>query len=100
MMKKVVLALILALVCGTAYCGEVGLPLERIALPEVGSGGCLVCIWDESAGAWLQGFEAYDHAGAYDFQLPSWNRWYWIGLWDESAGKYVFGKWIGHFVSG
>jgi hypothetical protein len=95
-MKKTMLVSILLVLCANAFSGTVGLPLERVALPDV-QGNHLVCIWDETAGQWLHGFESYSHAGSYDFQLPEWGNWYWIGLWDEAAGEYVFGKWIGHF---
>lgn len=82
--------------CLSAIGGVVGLPTEEIALPAV-QGDHLVCIWDEEAQEWLHAFEDYDHAGSYGFQLPEWGKWYWIGLWDEAAGDYVFGKWVGHF---
>ncbi len=97
-MKKSIWAAVLLIVGGNAVAGVVGLPAERVALPAV-QGEHLVCIWDETAGAWLQAFESYDHAGNYNFQLPEWGRWYWVGLWDSSSGSYVFGKWIGHFVT-
>lgn len=97
-MKKTFIAIALLLICGHVWGGELGLPEEQIALPAV-QGNYLVCVWDENSGQWLQGFEVYDHAGAYDFQIPSWDRWYWIGLWDASSKQYVFGKWIGHFLT-
>jgi hypothetical protein len=97
-MKKLALAIIVTLFCAKAFSGTLGLPLERLALPEV-SGTYLVCIWDQSASTWLQDFETYDHAGIYDFQVPSWGKWYWVGLWDDANGEYVYGKWIGHFLS-
>lgn len=95
-MKKVCLAVVLFVVCASAFAGQVGLPLEKLALPEV-QGNHLICVWDQGAGAWVSGFESYDHNGVYDFQLPEWGKWYWVGLWDEVAGEYVYGKWIGHF---
>ncbi len=97
-MKKSILAALLLIVCGNAFSGVVGVPAEHVALPVV-QGEHLVCIWDETTGAWLQAFESYDHSGSYEFQLPEWGRWYWVGLWDSAAGEYVFGKWIGHFVT-
>ncbi|MEE9368642.1 MAG: hypothetical protein V3V05_07220 [Pontiella sp.] len=95
-MKKTILASILLVVCANSFSGLVGLPKEKVALPIV-QGSHLVCVWDEAAGNWLSGFENYDHTGVYDFQIPEWGTWYWIGLWDEAAGEYVVGKWIGHF---
>ena len=97
MMKKNTLMLIVFVLGMAAFGGQVGLPLERLAIPEV-QGSHLVCIWDESAGAWLQGFESYDLSGVYEFQVPSRGKWYWIGVWDEASGEYVYGKWIGHFL--
>ena len=79
-----------------SFGGTIGLPVERLAMPVV-SGDHLVCIWDAEANAWLQSFEQYDHAGTYDFKVPEWGRWYWVGLWDSDRGEYVFGKWIGYF---
>lgn len=96
-MKKAVLAImILTGMC--AMAGTVSLPQERLALPDV-NGSHLICIWDETANDWHTAFESYDHSGTLSFQLPAWGRWYWVGLWDEQAGQYVFGKWIGHFIS-
>lgn len=97
-MKKVILGLIVLMCCGSVFAGGIGLPTERIALPPV-SGNYLVCVWDETSKAWLQSFENYDQSGSYDFAVPSWGKWYWIGLWDQTAGQYVFGKWIGHFIT-
>ena len=95
-MKKLITALVAVLICGNVIAGTIGLPVERLALPAV-SGTHLVCVWDNTANAWLQDFEVYDHAGTYDFQLPSYGKWYWVGLWDSTKGEYVFGKWVGHF---
>ncbi len=97
-MKKAIMTLIISTICASAIGGSVGLPTERLALPEV-QGTHLVCIWDNDAGVWLGSFDNYDHAGTYEFQVPAWGKWYWIGLWDEQAGEYVFGKWIGHFIT-
>jgi hypothetical protein len=98
MMKKALLVLVMGMLCRGALGGTVGLPLERIALPAV-DGEHLVCVWDAASGTWFQAFEQYDHAGAYGFELPEWNQWYWVGLWDSQTGEYAFGKWVGHFVA-
>lgn len=95
-MKKT-LALIGFVVCMNAFSGQVGLPREHLALPAVAQGEYQVCIWDEAAGDWLGGFVSYGHEGSFDFNVPEWGRWYWIGLWDVTNEEYVFGKWIGHF---
>lgn len=97
-MKKTLLALLLITMSSTVFSGTVGVPQERIALPDV-QGEHLVCIWDETLGVWAKDFESYDQQGAYNFQIPEWGKWYWIGLWDDAAGQYVFGKWVGHFVT-
>lgn len=97
-MKKYILLLIAMMCCGSAFSGTVSKPIEKVALPVV-SGNHLVCIWDEAAGQWYQEFVSYDHAGTFTFNIPSWGKWYWIGLWDESTEQYVFGKWIGHFIT-
>jgi hypothetical protein len=94
-MKKNILALLM-LVGVCAYAGQLARPVERLALPEV-QGEHLICIWDETANDWYTGFVSYDHEGSYNFQVPEWENWYWIGLWDEASGEYVYGKWIGHF---
>ncbi len=85
--------------CGSSFSGNVGLPTENIALPDVGNGTYLICIWDDNSGTWLRGFEQYTRTGEYEFQVPEWGKWYWVGLWDEAKGDYIFGKWIGHFLS-
>ena len=96
-MKKIVLGIMMfAGLCVQA--GQISLPEERLAIPEV-LGNHLICIWDEAANDWYTDFTSYDHTGSLNFQLPEWGKWYWVGLWDEQAGEYVFGKWIGHFIS-
>lgn len=82
--------------CGTGFSGQVGLPVEQVEFPEV-RGNYLVCVWDEAGDQWFQGFVNYDHSGSYSFQLPEWGKWYWVGLWNESTGEYVYDKWVGHF---
>ena len=96
-MKNTLLALMIIAGLG-AHAGQVSLPVERLAVPDV-QGSHLVCIWDEVANDWHTDFTSYDDSGLLSFQLPEWGKWYWIGLWDEQAGEYVFGKWIGHFPS-
>lgn len=94
-MKKWIIGIIL--IAGLfAVAGSVGLPAERIALPQV-EGDHLVCVWDATAENWVQSHVAYDNSGAYSLQVPEWNKWYWVGLWDSKNQLYVFGKWIGHF---
>lgn len=97
-MKKLIW-IIMVLAGLSVQAGQISLPEERLALPEV-QGNHLVCIWDETASDWYAGFADYDHSGTINFQLPEWGQWYWVGLWDVNAGEYVFGKWIGHFISG
>jgi len=98
-MKKTILALLIGLsACAGAFAGQVKLPTEHIVLPAV-QGDYLICIWDESANDWAGAFASYDHAGSVDFQVPAWGKWYWIGLWDVAGEQYVFGKWIGHFIT-
>lgn len=96
-MKKSILTIMMFIVLG-AYAGQIALPEERIAIPAL-EGTHLVCIWDEAANDWHAEFATYDHSGAVSFNLPEWGKWYWVGLWDEQAEEYVFGKWIGHFIS-
>jgi len=96
-MKKSLI--ILTLMVGiSANAGNLLLPQERLAIPKV-TGSHLICIWDESAQSWHDVFQPYDHSGSVNFQFPALGRWYWIGLWDEKAGEYAFGKWVGHFAS-
>lgn len=94
-MKKAVLILVM-LAGFAAFAGQVGFPTEQIALPSV-QGSFLICVWDDEANQWIGPFIAYDHTGSYRFEVPAWDRWYWIGLWDQAKGQYVFAKWIGHF---
>lgn len=79
----------------SALAGTVSPPKDRIAFPQV-SGNHLVCIWDETANDWYTGFIKYDLSGTYTFTVPQWNRWYWVGLWNVSEGRYVFGTWLSH----
>ena len=95
-MKKTALALIIFTICAGAFAGQVGLPTEHLALPAL-QGEYQICIWDETAGDWLGEHASYGHEGSFDFQVPAWGQWYWIGLWDVANEEYVFGKWIGHF---
>jgi len=95
-MKKAVLILFMLIAGITAFAGQVGLPTEQIALPDV-QGNFLVCLWDDATGSWAGPFISYDHTGSYRFEVPEWGKWYWIGLWDQANEQYVFAKWIGHF---
>ncbi|HEY5653967.1 MAG TPA: hypothetical protein VIR63_06335 [Pontiella sp.] len=98
-MKKMIKRLVLAAVFFTgvsAYALQVGLPIERLALPEF-EGEHLVCVWDEAAQDWHTAFVTYNHNGSLDFQVPEFGKWYWVGIWNETTGEYAFGKWIGHF---
>ena len=94
--KKLVLALIVCVVCGSSFSGQVGLPVERLELPVL-EGSHLLCVWDETAGEWLGEHEVYDNSRSFRFEVPELGKWYWFGLWDEAAGEYVYEKWIGHF---
>lgn len=96
-MKKTVMALMMLIgVC--SFAGTVGAPIERLALPEL-QGDHLVCVWDETANDWYSSFTSYDHSGSLSIQLPEAGKWYWVGVWDELGEEYVYGKWIGHFVT-
>lgn len=75
----------------------VGLPLETIALPEV-TGDHQIVIWSHE-GQQVLGSHPYDLSGTYSYQVPAWDRWYWLGLWSVDAEEYVYEKWIGHFLS-
>lgn len=97
-MKKIIMTLLVFISCATAFSGQVGLPTEHLAIPVV-QGNHLVCIWNESGGAWYTDFSSYDHSGKISFQVPALGNWYWIGVWDEANGEYIYGKWIGHFVT-
>jgi len=99
-MKKAIWTAMVLAGCASVFGGSVGLPTERLALPVV-QGSHLVCIWDYTLGDWVGGgdFESYDHSGFYEFKLPQWSKWYWIGLWDVAKGEYVYAKWIGHFLT-
>lgn len=97
-MKKTIFILLTAMIGLGVYAGSISLPEERLALPDV-QGSHLICIWDESANDWHATFTSYDHSGLLSFQLPEWGKWYWVGLWDEQTSEFVFGKWVGHFVS-
>lgn len=97
-MKKAFLIMMFFAACSKVWSGQVELPEEQVALPAV-QGDYLICLWDETSQQWLQSHQAYDQSGSFAFQLPSWGKWYWIGLWDSVKQEYVFGKWIGHFVT-
>lgn len=94
---RIIVLIVAMLALGiSAFGGQVGLPQERLAMPKV-EGDHLVCIWDQTAGDWLVKFERYDQSGVYEFQVPEWGKWYWVGLWNKANESYVYGKWIGHF---
>jgi hypothetical protein len=94
---KLLLAILLIGVA--VHAGEIGLPTERFALPEV-EGAHLICAYDWIASDWVGEHVEYDGEGSYDFEIQAWNRWYWVGLWDVAAGEYVWSKWVGHFLTG
>lgn len=96
-LKRAVALVAVFLWAVVSYTGQVGLPVERIELPVL-QGDHWVCIWDDAAGQWYAGFVEYDHSGSVDFEVPEWDRWYWVGLWALEQGDYVYGKWVGHFT--
>ena len=89
--------LLTSLFVGTAlylFAGTVGLPMERMVVPPPAGGTNTVYVWDYEACTWATD----TYAGTfYEFQIPAWNHWYWIGIWEEE--ELVFGKWIGHFIT-
>ena len=99
-MKKWMIGIILTAAL-SSLAGSLGLPVERVALGNIHNENPnvkhLVCIWDDSSKSWSQEHQTYDNSGIYQFQVPEWDTWYWVGLWDTKRGEYVFGEWICHF---
>jgi hypothetical protein len=76
--------------------GTVGLPLHRIALP--GFYGVIEArVLDCKTGEWVIQ-EPYDHSGFYEFQIPAWNQYWWLGMWSVQDQEYKFYKYMGHWI--
>jgi hypothetical protein len=60
-------------------------------------GDYVVHVFDYSAQTIIINTE-YDHTGSFVFEVPSWDKWYWVGVYDTLADRYIMGTWIGHFT--
>jgi hypothetical protein len=62
------------------------------------TGTNLVCTWSDSDDAWVANHYILDTNNVAEFQAPSWDQWYWVGVWEVDTGSYVYGMWIGNFL--
>jgi hypothetical protein len=70
--------------------------VETLAIPDL-DGDHEVHVFDYFAQS-ITIDDVYDHAGYFAFDVPSWDRWYWVGVYDVGAGQYVQCVWICHFT--
>jgi hypothetical protein len=62
------------------------------------TGTNLVCAWNNSTDSWVRNHYILETNGVVEFNIPSWNDWYWVGVWEVDTGSYVCGRWMGHFL--
>ena len=77
---------------GPAPAGLVGLPVERLALPA--GEGVLDLVLCTAYMEVVESLTGVPAGGTAAFELPAWNRWYWVGNWCE--GDLVFTCWLRH----
>ncbi len=93
-MKKIWMVLtVLAIAC-LAQAGTVSLPTEHIAIPLV-EGNATIKVWDYEAQQWIF-TETSEQPTKFEFDVPAWDKWYWVGVKDLATGKFVLGLWIVH----
>ncbi|MGE4488125.1 MAG: hypothetical protein AB7E95_01120 [Kiritimatiellales bacterium] len=93
-MKKPWIGLAVTVIAGLVQAGSVSLPTEHIAIPLV-SGTATIKVWDVEDQRWIFSTTS-EQPTKFEFEVPEWDKWYWVGVWDHTAGKYVLGRWIGH----
>ena len=91
---KYLVAILFVCVAVYVIAGTIGLPRERMVVPPPAGGTNTVFVFDYEACTWSK--DTYTE-NSYEFQVPAWNHWYWIGIWEEE--ELVFCKWIGHFIT-
>ena len=75
--------------------GAAGKPTNCVVLPSV-SGWAAVCVWDSTGGSWIYNSNEWKPA-QYDFTVPEWSRWYWVGVYDFATDSWLTGTWVAHF---
>ena len=96
-MKKLQIIIAVIALAGLAQAGTVGLPTEHIAIPLV-AGQATIKVWDVAEQEWIFS-EKSTQPTQFEFSVPARGKWYWVGVWDHTAGKYVVGQWISHQVT-
>jgi hypothetical protein len=97
MKHPAILAIAILLAANLIAPAAVEKPTDTCVFPAV-PGWAGIRVWDATAGAWVVS-ETRWQPTSFDFSVPQWNRWYWIGLWDFATGQWVSGQWLAHFVS-
>lgn len=70
--------------------GTVGRPVDTLSVPETAGHWVWLVWYDLTAGQWqynLQNPYAFSN-GTVAFQVPDWNRWYYLLIFDTVSGVY------------
>ena len=79
----------------TAAAG-VGRAREIIKMPANVQGTMTLRIYSLTQQRYIQTVKNVRNTDAYDFTIPAWDQWYWIGVWRDSDGELVLSMWINH----
>lgn len=94
----VTLGLMLAMGCMLPHTAEgaVGRAREVVKMPANVQGTMTLRLYSFTQQQYIQTVNNVRSTDVYDFTVPSWGQWYWVGVWRDSDGELVLSQWIGH----
>lgn len=96
-MIKIAMAMLsFALVLGGVAMANVGGPQEVINMPDTVEGTMTLRLYSYTQQQYIQTITNVRSSDVYDFTVPAWDQWYWVGVWRDSDGELVLSMWIGH----
>lgn len=75
---------------------SVGRAREIINMPANVQGTMTLRLYSFTQERYIQTVNNVRSTDVYDFTVPAWDQWYWVGVWRDSDGELVLSQWIGH----
>lgn len=100
-MNKTIITIVIFLTLGMvilpySLAAGVGRPREIVKIPD-GSGPMTLRLYSYTDERYIQTIPNVPGGHEYDFRLPAWDQWYWVGVWRNSDNELLLSLWIGHF---